>query len=162
MEGNKLIKRCVTLGIINVLVLIASIFCIVNSIGSYWNQSMNLGMMIVAIVLDVLMLVAFGIFDYVLIEDYVKEYKDGAKENDSGDIMIEEVVEVIGDVANAASVASGELTAMAEAMANVVAGDTTLVESESKDTIKVKSTEEAPMKKKRGRPRKKPVDEVKE
>ncbi len=129
MKGNKLIKRCVTLGIINVLVLIASIFCIVNSIGSYWNQSMNLGMMIVAVVLDVLMLVAFGIFDYVLIEDYVKEYKDDVKENDSDDIMIEEAVETISNIASAAD---------------------------------VKSTEEAPAKKKRGRPRKEPVDEIRE
>ena len=76
--------------------------------------------------------------------------------------MMEEAVEAMSDVANAAGVASEELTAMAEAMADVVAGDTTVVESESKDAIEVKPTEEAPAKKKRGRPRKKPVDEVKE
>lgn len=210
MKRNKLIKQCVTLGILSLLAIVVSIICVVSSVGSYWAGDTGLGMMIVAIVLGVLTLVAFGIFDYVLIDDYVKEYKDGAKENDSGDIqslnqfcnqmrieedsieavkkldeaiataenvteaidgeekvidttaMIEEAVEAMSDVANAASVTSGELTATAEAMAGVVAGDTTLVESESKDTIEVKSTEEAPAKKKRGRPRKKPIDEVKE
>ena len=162
MKRNKLIKQCMTLGILSLLAIVVSIICVVSSVGSYWAGDTGLGMMIVAIVLGVLTLVAFGIFDYVLIDDYVKEYKDGAKENDSGDIMIEEAVEAMNDVANAANVTSGELTAMAEAMADVVAGNTTLVESKSKDTIEVKSTEEAPAKKKRGRPRKKPVDEVKE
>lgn len=298
MKRNKLIKQCVTLGILSLLAIVVSIICVISSVGSYWAGDTGLGMMIVAIVLGVLTLVAFGIFDYVLIEDYVKEYKDGAEENDSGDIqslnqfcnqmrieedsieavkkldeaiataenvteaiekrseksylvkpvsvgtekddtrkiifeeitqeewdeepsygvatvelqgikfkmkinpfnqdlvntlmamcyfcpdntklhigvltfdgeekvidttaMMEEAVEAMSDVANAAGVASEELTAMAEAMADVVAGDTTLVESESKDAIEVKPTEEAPAKKKRGRPRKKPVDEVKE
>lgn len=298
MKRNKLIKQCVTLGILSLLAIVVSIICVISSVGSYWAGDTGLGMMIVAIVLGVLTLVAFGIFDYVLIEDYVKEYKDGAEENDSGDIqslnqfcnqmrieedsieavkkldeaiataenvteaiekrseksylvkpvsvgtekddtrkiifeeitqeewdeepsygvatvelqgtkfkmkinpfnqdlvntlmamcyfcpdntklhigvltfdgeekvidttaMMEEAVEAMSDVANAAGVASEELTAMAEAMADVVAGDTTLVESESKDAIEVKPTEEVPAKKKRGRPRKKPVDEVKE
>ncbi len=297
MKRNKLIKQCVTLGILSLLAIVVSIICVVSSVGSYWAGDTGLGMMIVAIVLGVLTLVAFGIFDYVLIDDYVKEYKDGTKENDSGDIqslnqfcnqmrieedsieavkkldetiateenvteaiekcseksylvkpvsvgtekgdtrkiifeeitqeewdeepsygvvtvelqntkfkmkinpfnqdlvntlmamcyfcpdntklhigvltfdgeekvidttaMIEEAVEAMSDVANAAGVASEELTAMAEAMADVVAGDTALVESESKDAIEVKPTEEVPAKKKRGRPRKKPVDEVK-
>lgn len=298
MKRNKLIKQCVTLGILSLLAIVVSIICVISSVGSYWAGDTGLGMMIVTIVLGVLTLVAFGIFDYVLIEDYVKEYKDGAEENDSGDIqslnqfcnqmrieedsieavkkldeaiataenvteviekrseksylvkpvsvgtekddtrkiifeeitqeewdeepsygiatvelqgtkfkmkinpfnqdlvntlmamchfcpdntklhigvltfdgeekvidttaMMEEAVEAMSDVANAAGVASEELTAMAEAMADVVAGDTTVVESESKDAIEVKPTEEAPEKKKRGRPRKKPVDEVKE
>ncbi len=297
MKRNKLIKQCVTLGILSLLAIVVSIICVISSVGSYWAGDTGLGMMIVAIVLGVLTLVAFGIFDYVLIDDYVKEYKDGTKENDSGDIqslnqfcnqmrieensieavkkldeaiateenvteaiekcseksylvkpvsvgtekddtrkiifeeitqeewdeepsygvatvelqntkfkmkinpfnqdlvntlmamcyfcpdntklhigvltfdgeekvidttaMMEEAVEAMSDVANAAGVASEELTAMAEAMADVVAGDVVLVENKNVDTTEVKPTEETPMKKKRGRPRKKPVDEVK-
>ena len=297
MKRNKLIKQCVTLGILSLLAIVVSIICVISSVGSYWAGDTGLGMMIVAIVLGVLTLVAFGIFDYVLIDDYVKEYKDGTKENDSGDIqslnqfcnqmrieensieavkkldeaiateenvteaiekcseksylvkpvsvgtekddtrkiifeeitqeewdeepsygvatvelqntkfkmkinpfnqdlvntlmamcyfcpdntklhigvltfdgeekvidttaMMEEAVEAMSDVANAAGVASEELTAMAEAMADVVAGDVVLVENKNVDTTEVKPTEETPMKKKRGRPRKKPVDEGK-
>lgn len=298
MKRNKFIKQCVTLGVLSLLVIVVSIICVVSSVGSYWAGDTGLGMMIVAIVLGVLTLVAFGIFDYVLIGDYVKEYKNGAEENDSGDIqslnqfcnqmrieedsieavkkldeaiataenvteaiekrseksylvkpvsvgtekndtrkiifeeitqeewdeepsygvatvefqdtkfkmkinpfnrdlvntlmamcyfcpnntklhiglltfdgkekvidttaMIEEAVEAMNDVANAAGVTSEELVTTTEAMAGVVAGDTTLVESESKDTIEAKPTEGVPVKKKRGRPRKKLVDEVKE
>lgn len=142
MKEDKLIKQFITLGIITALVLICAVCCMVSVIQGYLFGYEEAGLMIIGVILCILLIIAFSIFDYVLVKEYIKDFEDEQKrlaESEEKPIVhIDEEVETTESVNT----------------------DT----DEDKEVVKLATNEPSvePVKKKRGRPRKKPVDEVKE
>lgn len=103
--------------------------------------------MIVGVTLCVLLIGALSIFDYVLVKEYIKDYKDeqkrlagSEKEKPEGEAVVC-ADEEVGTTENVNADTDGD-----------------------KEVVELATNEPSvePVKKKRGRPRKKPVDEVKE
>ena len=103
--------------------------------------------MIIGVILCILLIVAFSIFDYVLVKEYIKDYEDEQKR----------LAESEGEKPEGeAIVCADEEVGTTESVNTDTDGDKEVVELATNEP----SVE--PVKKKRGRPRKKPVDEVKE
>lgn len=147
MKENKLIKRFIALGIITALVLICAVCCMVSVIQGYLFGHSETGLMIIGVTLCVLLIGALSIFDYVLVKEYIKDYEDEQKRLAESEKEKPEVEAVV--------CADEEVTTTESVNADTD-GDKEVVELATNEP----SVE--PVKKKRGRPRKKPVDEVKE
>lgn len=80
MKEDKLIKQFITLGIITALVLICAVCCMVSVIQGYLFGYSEVGLMIIGVILCILLIVAFSIFDYVLVKEYIKDYEDEQKD----------------------------------------------------------------------------------
>lgn len=147
MKEDKLIKQFITLGIITALVLICAVCCMVSVIQGYLFGYSEAGLMIIGVILCILLIVAFSIFDYVLIKEYIKDYEDEQKR-----LAESEKEKPEGE----AVVCADEEVATTESVNTDTDGD--------KEVVELATNEPSvdPVKKKRGRPRKKPVDEVKE
>ena len=147
MKENKLIKRFIALGIITALVLICAVCCMVSVSQGYLFGHSEAGLMIIGVTLCVLLIGALSIFDYVLVKEYIKDYKDEQKR-----LAESEKEKPEGE----AVVCADEEVGTTESANADTDGDKEVVELATNEP----SVE--PVKKKRGRPRKKPVDEVKE
>ena len=95
MKEDKLIKQFITLGIITALVLICAVCCMVSVIQGYLFGYSEVGLMIIGVILCILLIVAFSIFDYVLVKEYIKDYEDeqkrlaeSEKENPEGEAVM--------------------------------------------------------------------------
>ena len=147
MKKDKLIRQFIALGIITALILICTTCCMVSVIQGYLFGYSGLGIMIVGVVLCILLIVAFSIFDYVLVKEYIKDFEAEQEKTEESE---EEVVEK-----------AEEGTEYSEIEPSVCVPTDTDGDKEMMELV-VNEPSVEPVKKKRGRPRKKPVDEVKE
>ena len=147
MKEDKLIKQFITLGIITALVLICAVCCMVSVIQGHLFGYSRAGLMIIGVILCILLIVAFSIFDYVLVKEYIKDYEDEQKRLEESEKEKPEVETVV---------CADEEVGTTESVNTDTDGDKEVVELATNEP----SVE--PVKKKRGCPRKKPVDEVKE
>lgn len=146
MKEDKLIKQFIALGIITALVLICAVCCMVSVIQGYLFGYSEVGLMVIGVVLCILLIIAFSIFDYVLVKEYIKDFEDEQKRLAESEEEPEEEELVCAD----------EEIEPTESVNTDTDGDKEVVELATSEP----SVE--PVKKRRGRPRKKPVDEVKE